>query len=158
MKSVSFFSSIGLTYKTSQNSCCHKKLMNNVNLLFFETGKIYICGGFNGIECLNSTETYDPETNQWTLVSPMNNSRSGLGVIAYKRDVYALGGFNGIARMCSAERYCPRSNKWRTIADMGGPRSNFAVEVTGVSISNPPPLSDCWLKPFYIKGFLSDRF
>ena len=108
---------------------------------FFETGKVYICGGFNGTECLNSTETYDTESNQWTLVSPMNNSRSGLGVIAYKGDVYALGGFNGIARMCSAERYCPKSNKWRTIADMGGPRSNFAVEVTGFLSLTPPPLS-----------------
>ena len=140
--------------------------MSNVNLFIFETGKVYICGGFNGTECLNSTETYDPETNQWTLVSPMNNSRSGLGVIAYKGDVYALGGFNGIVRMCSAERYCPKSNKWRTIADMGGPRSNFAVEVinnrnraTGVSIFfTPPPLQIAGLKPLYIESFLSDRY
>lgn len=90
---------------------------------------MYVCGGFNGGECLNSGEVYDPETNQWTFIPPMNSSRSGLGVVAYEGEIYALGGFNGVARMNSAEKYCPRTNQWRPIAEFCSPRSNFAVKV-----------------------------
>uniref|UniRef100_A0AAZ1XVV0 BACK domain-containing protein n=1 Tax=Oreochromis aureus TaxID=47969 RepID=A0AAZ1XVV0_OREAU len=57
--------------------------------------KIYICGGFNGNECLQTAEYYNPETNQWTMISPMNSRRSGIGVIAYADHVFAVGGFDG---------------------------------------------------------------
>lgn len=90
---------------------------------------MYVCGGFNGGECLNSGEVYDPETNQWTFIPPMNSSRSGLGVVGYEGEIYAFGGFNGVARMNSAEKYCPRTNQWRPIAEFCSPRSNFAVKV-----------------------------
>ena len=95
----------------------------------FIPGKIYICGGFNGQECLNNAETYDPNTNQWTMVAPMRNRRSGVGVIAYRDHIYALGGFNGITRMNTGEKYNPSTNTWHTIPEMYNPRSNFAIEV-----------------------------
>lgn len=99
--------------------------------LFFAsfTGKVYICGGFNGHECLSTAESYDPFANQWTLLEPMRNRRSGIGVIAYKDEIYALGGFNGITRMNTGEKYCPKANRWKTIPEMFNPRSNFAIEV-----------------------------
>lgn len=90
---------------------------------------MYICGGFNGHECLSTAEAYDPFTNQWTLLEPMRNRRSGIGVIAYKDEIYALGGFNGITRMNTGEKYCPKANRWKTIPEMFNPRSNFAIEV-----------------------------
>ena len=34
----------------------------------FTSGRIYICGGFNGQECLNSVEYYEP-SSQWTLIT-----------------------------------------------------------------------------------------
>lgn len=52
--------------------------------------KIYICGGFNGNECLQTAEYFNPETNQWTMISPMNSRRSGIGVIAYADHVFAV--------------------------------------------------------------------
>jgi hypothetical protein len=52
--------------------------------------RIYICGGFNGQECMNSAEYFDPKTNQWTMIAPMRNQRSGVGVIAYHNSIYAL--------------------------------------------------------------------
>ncbi|TFK10871.1 mucin-19-like [Platysternon megacephalum] len=50
---------------------------------------VYICGGFNGNECLFTAEAYDAKTNQWTLIAPMRSRRSGIGVIAYGEHVYA---------------------------------------------------------------------
>lgn len=55
-------------------------------------GKIYCCGGFNGQECLNSCEVYDPEVNQWSLVPNMRSRRSGVSCIAYHGSVYVIGG------------------------------------------------------------------
>lgn len=72
---------------------------------------------------------YDPDTRQWTLLNPMRNRRSGIGVIAYHGCIYALGGFNGITRMNTGERYCPQTRQWTPIPEMYSPRSNFATEV-----------------------------
>lgn len=50
--------------------------------------KIYITGGFNGQECMNSVEVYDPDTNQWTNLAPMRSRRSGVSCIAYHNKVF----------------------------------------------------------------------
>ncbi|GFO21308.1 kelch-like protein 10 [Plakobranchus ocellatus] len=94
-----------------------------------QQGKVFICGGFNGQECLNTAEYFDPVTSQWTLITSMNNRRSGVGVIAYNGCLYALGGFNGVTRMNTGERYCPRTRQWMDIPEMYSPRSNFATEI-----------------------------
>lgn len=52
--------------------------------------QVYICGGFNGNECLQTCEYYSPETNQWTMITPMDNRRSGIGIIAHADHVYAV--------------------------------------------------------------------
>lgn len=53
---------------------------------------MYICGGFNGNECLFTAEVYNSESNQWTVIAPMRSRRSGIGVIAYGEHVYAVSG------------------------------------------------------------------
>lgn len=92
-------------------------------------GFIYIVGGFNGVECMNSCEYYNPAINQWTSIMPMHQRRSGVSVISYHGKIYALGGFNGISRLMSVERYDPSAAVWSEMPDMFNPRSNFAVEV-----------------------------
>ncbi|CAK6960852.1 kelch-like protein 10 [Scomber scombrus] len=92
--------------------------------------KIYTCGGFNGRRSLSSAECYDPETRQWTLIAHMRNSRSGLGVVAYKDCIYAVGGtFTGTSHLCSAEAYNPQTNRWLAVPSMSAPRSYFGIEV-----------------------------
>ena len=90
---------------------------------------MYIVGGFNGQECMNSAEYYEPSANQWSLITPMRNRRSGVGLIAYHDYIYAIGGFNGITRMNSVEKWNQNSHQWVTVAEMYSPRSNFGVEV-----------------------------
>jgi len=41
--------------------------------------RVYICGGFDGQECLQTAEYYNPVTNQWTMIQPMHSRRSGVG-------------------------------------------------------------------------------
>lgn len=88
-------------------------------------------GGFNGQESLSSAECYDPLTNQWTLLQPMRECRSGVGVVAHRGCVYAAGGFNGTRRLNSVERYDPDEDEWRPLSPMLNARSNFAMTVSG---------------------------
>lgn len=63
---------------------------SNFFIFQFKIDRIYICGGFNGQECMNSAEYFDPKTNQWTMIAPMRNRRSGIGLIAYHNSIYAM--------------------------------------------------------------------
>ncbi|KAM7538154.1 hypothetical protein Aperf_G00000067867 [Anoplocephala perfoliata] len=56
---------------------------------------IYICGGYteSRMESLtNSCETYNPETNQWTMIQPMYQPRYYAGAVTYQNHLYVLGG------------------------------------------------------------------
>lgn len=56
--------------------------------------QVYICGGFNGAECLSTAECYNPETDRWTMIASMGTRRSGIGVIAYADHVFAVSPLN----------------------------------------------------------------
>lgn len=43
-------------------------------------GYLYIIGGAESWNCLNSVERYNPENNTWTLIASMNVARRGAGV------------------------------------------------------------------------------
>ena len=39
-------------------------------------GLVYAMGGYDGHNRQNTAERYQPRTNQWSLVQPMNHQRS----------------------------------------------------------------------------------
>lgn len=47
-------------------------------------GKVYAVGGCDSWNCLNSVEAYDPETNIWRFVAPINTPRRGCGAHVFK--------------------------------------------------------------------------
>ncbi|TKS88090.1 Kelch-like protein 10 [Collichthys lucidus] len=91
--------------------------------------KIYICGSFNGNECLQTCEYYTPETNQWTMITPISNRHARIGVIACADHVFAVGGFDGNAFLSSVEAYSPGTNTWHAVPFMMTTCSNFGIEV-----------------------------
>lgn len=60
--------------------------------LLLSPSQIYICGGFDGEDSLQTAEYYDPETDQWTVIASMGTQRSGLGVVAYVGHIYVVSG------------------------------------------------------------------
>jgi len=60
-------------------------------------GRVYICGGFDGSSSLNSVEMYDPETDEWTMLSSMERHRSASGVVVLDGQIYAIGGHDGLS-------------------------------------------------------------
>lgn len=47
-------------------------------------GFMYVIGGAESWNCLNSVERYNPDNNTWTLVAPMNVARRGAGVAVHE--------------------------------------------------------------------------
>lgn len=45
---------------------------------------LYALGGFDGRARLDSAERYDPNTNQWVMISPMKRHRSDASAAAFK--------------------------------------------------------------------------
>ena len=70
-------------------------------------GHLYAVGGYDGVarQCLNSVERYDPVSDEWTLVEPMNQRRSGAAVAVLENYLYAIGGHDGPDIRKSVERY-----------------------------------------------------
>ena len=46
-------------------------------------GFVYAIGGAESWNCLNTVERYDPRTDAWTLIAPMNVARRGAGVAVH---------------------------------------------------------------------------
>ena len=60
-------------------------------------GRLYVCGGYDGVTSLNTVECYLPERNEWTITTNMQKHRSAGGVIAFDEHIYALGGHDGLS-------------------------------------------------------------
>lgn len=65
-------------------------VIKNLFLMWKPNLQVYICGGFNGFDCLETCEFYEPETNQWTMFTSMMSQRSGFGLITYAGEIYAV--------------------------------------------------------------------
>ncbi|XP_008330358.1 kelch-like protein 10 isoform X2 [Cynoglossus semilaevis] len=90
---------------------------------------IYICGGFKGQTFLQTAECYNPNTNQWTMITPMIRRRCEHGVVAHAGCVYAVGGNDGICCLNCTEVFNPQNNTWHMISSMKTPRSKFGLGV-----------------------------
>uniref|UniRef100_A0A8C5GRD7 Uncharacterized protein n=1 Tax=Gouania willdenowi TaxID=441366 RepID=A0A8C5GRD7_GOUWI len=96
--------------------------------------KIYICGGWSNYRVLNTAEYYNPDTNQWTLITPMGTPRYKLGVVAYMGHIYAVGGRDGSRDLRSAEAYDPVTNTWYDVPEMVHKHSYFDIAVMNKKI------------------------
>ena len=81
-------------------------------------GKLYAAGGYDGNVFLKSVECYDPVSNKWTYIAPMNVKRSRVALVANCRKLYAIGGYDGVSNLNTMEIYDPDSNTWSFGAHM----------------------------------------
>ncbi|XP_077480631.1 kelch-like protein 15 isoform X1 [Stigmatopora argus] len=99
--------------KMNYARCFHKMISHN--------GKLYVLGGvcvvlrasFESQGC-PSTEVYDPDADEWTILASMPVGRSGHGVAALERRIVVLGGlcYNG-HYSDSILTFDPDDNKWK---------------------------------------------
>ncbi|XP_046841384.1 kelch-like protein diablo [Xenia sp. Carnegie-2017] len=63
----------------------------------FLTGKvkIFVCGGYDGKNCLNSVESFNWDLNCWQQEPQMKEKRSSAAAFVHGRDIFVSGGWNG---------------------------------------------------------------
>ena len=91
---------------------------------------VYILGGYDGENYLNSVEKYDLEKNVWVVVQPLNCQRCTMACVSSPdySSIYALGGYNGSALNIS-ERYDVVNDTWQFVAPMNHKRFMHAAVV-----------------------------
>jgi len=99
-------------------------------------GKIYAIGGQNGDGVLNTTEEYDPVTNEWTSKTSMPTARSDFGIAVYQNKIYVIGGTTGPGETWGSslitgatEVYDPETDTWQTKTSMPTPRQGLEANV-----------------------------
>ena len=96
-------------------------------------GYLYALGGHDAPACqdsskqFSSVERYDPRTDQWTLVAPMNNCRDAVGLAALGDKLYSVGGYDGTKYLDAVEAYDPEKNEWESVAPLTHPRAGACV-------------------------------
>jgi len=71
--------------------------------------RIYILSGMGDQWNIatNLTQVYDPETDTWTIGTPIPTPRWSLGVAVVNDELYAIGGYDGDTHLAVNEKYTP---------------------------------------------------
>lgn len=92
---------------------------------------LLLVGGYERGECLDSVESYDPQTNRWASLPSMKTARGRFDIAQVGSRLYACGGSNGQRDLRSAEVYGAGERVWKPLPDMTYERSSPAVTSLG---------------------------
>ncbi|KAK6487173.1 kelch-like protein 1 isoform X2 [Huso huso] len=74
-------------------------------------------------------ERYDPKTDTWTIVAPLNLPRDAVGVCLLGDKLYAVGGYDGQTYLNTMESYDPETNEWTKMSSLNIGRAGACVIV-----------------------------
>ncbi|KAL4624711.1 kelch-like protein 15 isoform X1 [Arapaima gigas] len=99
--------------KMNYARCFHKMISHNGKLYVFGGVCVILRASFESQGC-PSTEVYNPETDEWTILASMPIGRSGHGVAVLDKQIMVLGGlcYNG-HYSDSILTFDPEENKWK---------------------------------------------
>jgi len=80
-------------------------------------GKVYIAGGHQGQNALNTCEVYNPVTNEWQLMPSLKVRRMSASMVCHEGTLYVLGGVipstGRLSWVLSVEIFDAEQNEWR---------------------------------------------
>lgn len=91
------------------------------------SSKIYVVGGERGSQIFANGEVYDPISNSWEALEPMNTPRCEFGLCALGGTLWAVGGWIGEDIGDSIESYDPIKACWETVDKLPEPRFSMGV-------------------------------
>merc|ERR550514_1781220 len=94
-------------------------------------GLLYVCGGHDGRQRLNSAERFSPATGAWEQLLPMVGRREGAAAAALRGRLYVCGGQDSYAYLSSAERFTPSTGTWEALPSMASRRWSAMSCVVG---------------------------
>ena len=80
---------------------------------------LYVFGGYDGENVLNSVEVYDPCTNQWQLLpESMTTARMKFAVSLCDDEAFVIGGMTGSRgpMTCEVEKYNLLTSTWSSVS------------------------------------------
>ena len=82
---------------------------------------------------MTTVEKYDIDTDTWTAVAPLPNSRSDLAAVSHGGKIFVFGGCTGTTPSVTNEvdMYDPQTNTWTTLAPMTTPRASLVAGHSG---------------------------
>ena len=103
-------------------------------------GGLFYSAGGRFIGSRNDLWAYDPASDTWSILAPMNQARTGLAIAVVGNSIYVIGGRTNTGGPCSGgelssvERYDIDQNVWTTVAPMPVPLSDRAAATVGGKI------------------------
>ena len=92
-------------------------------------GNLYIAGGYDGNQYLDSLHCLNMTNMTWMEMSPMLSKRCYIATATLDGKLYVLGGHDGASRLQTVEMYDPKTNMWKEMPSMNHRRSDFGVTV-----------------------------
>merc|ERR1712039_872322 len=91
--------------------------------------RLFVMGGNNGDEALNSCEVFDPAIGAWVPLPVMDQPRVDPALLAVEGRFYVLGGHDGDQALYSAEVLDVASGVWCSFPSLGVARDKAAAVV-----------------------------
>ena len=121
-------------------------------------GKLFVAGGLDGTNHLDSAEMYTPDKNQWKVIASMNQSRSHNALVSCNDFIYALGGYykslsgesetylNSVERLFLSGQI--EEESWEYVKPMDTPRRHVAAVcckgyIYAIGGQSEPPTDVC---------------
>ena len=92
-------------------------------------GKLYVAGGHDGKEYLDSLYSLDMSTMVWEEMSSMMSKRSYIAAVIFNGKIIVLGGRDETSVLKTVEMYDPNTNMWIEMPNMNQRRSHFGATV-----------------------------
>lgn len=94
-------------------------------------GRIFVVGGWNGREYLDSSHVYDTATDKWVEGRRMLCPRCFAGAAIVQRKLHVVGGYFGATNLASGEAMDLETGEWEALPSMAVPRRGLGVGGVG---------------------------
>ncbi len=99
-------------------------------------GRLYLFGGWDGQQIVNTVYSYDPESDTWQAGTPMSSRRAFAAAVALEGRILLVGGTDGARPLDTVQMYYPQrdqagDNPWEDHSPLPEPRSAVGAAAIG---------------------------